>query len=502
MIKPMFTELRRLRWKLALAYTITTASVLTVLFVLLAVAIFRVNGSREQQARYVINVLRQVAARAAPLLAVEPIDSAGMSVLLATAMERSGLGQITPQAMIDLTTAENFAPIDLSESANVALLALDRNGILIASTRIDSQAPIGQPFDTTSLPGLANVLAGDLAQRNVLFDEATGRAVIVVPIQGSQRIGTLIYSAQGILPRSVEVAQMISSLGGLISTFTIAAAVVGLAFGLITAHGLTRRLRTIERVTTAWGVGDFAPRLNDHAADEIGQLSRQLNSVADQIQNLIRERQQFATLDERNRLARDLHDSVKQHVFAASMSLGAAQELWPINAAAAAILTNNAALATSNAQRELTDIIQALRPPELDRAGLAQAISDFAQQWATQTGIALTNQIDPTIMAPPTAEHALFRITQEALANVARHSSATTAVIQLRSETGRIVLSICDNGRGFDPITTRAGLGLQSMRERAEAISAQLTISTMNPGTQIQLTLPVHGQENNESTPS
>jgi NarL family two-component system sensor histidine kinase LiaS len=133
---------------------------------------------------------------------------------------------------------------------------------------------------------------------------------------------------------------------------------------------------------------------------------------------------------------------------------------------------------------------------------LAQAISDFAQQWATQTGIALTNQIDPAMMAPPTAEHALFRITQEALANIARHSAATTTVIDLRSETGRIILSICDNGRGFDPRTARAGLGLQSMRERAEAIGAQLTMSSMNPGTHIHLTLPIPGQENNESTPS
>ena len=91
-----------------------------------------------------------------------------------------------------------------------------------------------------------------------------------------------------------------AKLGSLISFFVVSAAMVGMVFGLLTANGLTRRLRRIDRVTAAWG-GDFAPRLADSSADEIGQLSRQLNAVADQLQDLIRERQQFATLDERER---------------------------------------------------------------------------------------------------------------------------------------------------------------------------------------------------------
>jgi signal transduction histidine kinase len=170
------------------------------------------------------------------------------------------------------------------------------------------------------------------------------------------------------------------------------------------------------------------------------------------------------------------------------MSLGAAQELWQIDAAAA--LAGNAALAISNAQRELTDIIRALRPIELERAGLAQALSDFAQQWATQAGIAVTCDIDPSIVLPPAVEHALFRIAQEALSNSARHSGAQAVAIVLRPVQGGILLRICDNGRGFDSASVRGGLGLRSMHERAEAIGAQLTIESAKPGTELRLRLP------------
>jgi two-component system, NarL family, sensor histidine kinase LiaS len=488
MIQRVSAELRRLRWKLALAYTVTTVSVLTVLFVLLALVVLQANGSREQQARYVSNVLRQVAARAAPLLAVEPTDSAGLSVLLAIALERSGIGTLTPQASVALISTEDPAPIDLSVATTAYLLALDNQGVLVASTQLDAGPAIGQPFDTATLPGLDSLLAGDLAQRSVIFDEAAGRALIVAPIEGSRRLGTLIYAAGEIPSRSLELLQVSASLGGLLSFFTVSAALVGMAFGLLTANGLTRRLRRIDRVTAAWGGGDFTSRLADGSADEIGQLSRQLNRVANQLENLIHERQQFATLDERNRLARDLHDSVKQHLFAASMSLGAAQELWQIDAAAA--LAGNAALAISNAQRELTDIIRALRPIELERAGLAQALSDFAQQWATQAGIAVTCDIDPSIVLPPAVEHALFRIAQEALSNSARHSGAQAVAIVLRPVQGGILLRICDNGRGFDSASVRGGLGLRSMHERAEAIGAQLTIESAKPGTELRLRLP------------
>lgn len=246
-------------------------------------------------------MLRQVAARAAPLLAVEPVDGERLSVLLTIALERSGIGQITTQADVDLTSDAATTPVDLSLADNTYLLILDNEGVLVATTLLDAGPPIGQPFDTSTLPGLDGLLAGDLAQRNLLFDEATGRALVAAPIVGSRRLGTLIYTASGIPTRPLELFQVISSLGSLISFFVVSAAMVGMVFGLLTANGLTRRLRRIDRVTAAWGGGDFAPRLADSSADEIGQLSRQLNAVADQLQDLIRERQQFATLDERER---------------------------------------------------------------------------------------------------------------------------------------------------------------------------------------------------------
>jgi NarL family two-component system sensor histidine kinase LiaS len=489
MIHRLFAELRRLRWKLALAYTVTTASVLMVLLILLVAIAFAVGGSREEQARVVMGVLGQIAARVAPAMAGDPVDSVRLSVLLTILLERSGINTAGATANVIISTADS-PDIELSHAGEIYILALDTQGRLVGSTLLDDRRVIGRPFDLAALPGLGDLLAGDLSQRPFVIDWAIGRGIAAVPVMGSRRLGTLVYVANGLNSQPFDPLAILAQFGGLIGTFTAAAALVGMAFGLFTAHGLTRRLRRIEQVTAAWGNGDFVPRLADRSADEIGQLSRQLNGVADQIASLIRERQQFASLEERNRLARDLHDSVKQHVFAVSMSLGAAQELWPEDVAAAAVLTQRAAAATAQAQHELTGIIDALRPMALERVGLAQALRDMASDWSAQAGIAVAAEIAFEGGLAPTVEQALFRIAQEALANVSRHSGARSAALSLRVINGGLVLAVRDDGHGFELGTARAGMGLRSMRERAEAVGATFHIYSDRLGTELRVSLP------------
>lgn len=489
----LFAELRRLRWKLALAYTATTASVLSVLLVLLLVTATLLAGGREQQARYVVSALEQMAVQVAPLAASTPVDHLRLSVLLALALERSGIGEAGLDSSITMSAGVD-PPGELGLMDRVYLLALDTEDRLVGSTLLVEQQRIGRPFELTSVPGLDELLAGDLGERSFVLNEAAGQVVVAVPIVRRERLGTLVYVANGLNDSTASLRVLGGQFGVAIAIFTAAAALVGLIFGLLTAHGLTRRLRAIERQTATWGSGDFSARLDDTSADEIGQLSWQLNRVADQFQALLRERQQLATLDERNRLARDLHDSVKQHVFAASMSLGAAQELWGEDAAAAAALTATAASATAAAQRELTDIIHALRPVELERVGLAQALADLTARWSAQTGIAVTTAIAEEVALPSAAEEALFRIAQEALTNVARHSGASAAALSLGVEQRRVILRVRDNGRGFDPGIVQSGLGLRSMRERAAALSATFSVQGEATGTSVQVALPASGR--------
>ncbi len=101
------------------------------------------------------------------------------------------------------------------------------------------------------------------------------------------------------------------------------AALLGTLFGFVTAWGLTRRLRRLARAAQRWSGGDFSVNVEDRSKDELGQLSRELNSMAAQFETLMQTGGELATLETRNRFARNLHDSVKQQVFATSLQVAA-----------------------------------------------------------------------------------------------------------------------------------------------------------------------------------
>jgi NarL family two-component system sensor histidine kinase LiaS len=488
MSNAVLNELRRLRWRLAFAFTVTSTLVVMALLSLVVVLGTLEAGSREDQARQVVIILEQIGAQLAPLLAAEPIDSTRLSVLLTVLFERSGINDTGLQANVTVSFGDE-PQFDLSQIGQVYILVLDPAGQLIGSTLLTDQPMLGRSFDVAALPGLAGLLALGDGDTPFLVDQRARRGIVVSPVGAEGRLGTLVYVANNLSDQLFEPREIVTALSATSVTLALAASLVGLVFGLVVASGLTRRLRAIERVTASWGRGDFSERLPARPADEIGQLSQQLNVVADQIERLIHERQQFATLEERNRLARDLHDSVKQHVFAASMNLGAADALWQRDPAAAAALANSAATAIGAARRELTDIIDALRPAALAQRDLPTALTNLAVQWSAQAQITVSTQIDPTIQLPAAVEEALFRIAQEALANVARHSGAGSAALSLQREAEATTLRISDDGRGFDPATTTGGMGLRSMRERAAAAGAEFTLHSDGAGSVVQIRL-------------
>ena len=148
-------------------------------------------------------------------------------------------------------------------------------------------------------------------------------------------------------------------------------------FWFLYCPGLTRRLRALDEVTDEWSRGNFEVLTRDASGDELGQLARQLNHMALQLQNLLQTRQELATLEERNRLARDLHDSVKQQFFATAMQIGAAQALLPQQPATAQTHLMEAERLAHQAQQELTTLIRELRPAALEGKGLAAALRDY-----------------------------------------------------------------------------------------------------------------------------
>ena len=224
-------------------------------------------------------------------------------------------------------------------------------------------------------------------------------------------------------------------------------------------------------------------------------MTRRLNLLAEQFQVLLSSQQQLATLEERHRLARDLHDSVKQQVFAISMLVNSTKRLLSLDLSRAQTCLEETDTCVQHVQQELTTLVLALRPAALAEQGLVAAVSDLAAHWSQQSGIASQVKVEGTLAPSLKVEEALFRIAQEALANSARHSQATQVELTLTSEQDHCTLTVDDNGQGFDSATVQGkGIGLRSMQERIHAVGGTLNVtSALGKGTRVTARCPAFG---------
>jgi NarL family two-component system sensor histidine kinase LiaS len=199
--------------------------------------------------------------------------------------------------------------------------------------------------------------------------------------------------------------------------------------------------------------------------------------MSGELQRHIRAQQKLAALEERNRLARDLHDTVKQQAFAAAMQLGAARTVLTGDNGPAGVFVSQAEKLVNKVQEDLMALIHELRPAlgSAEAGVVPLAVSDLSAllrqevlDWSQASSIPANVGDMAGISAPDDVCQALLRITQEALANVARHSQASqVAVEMLQRSDATIQITLTDNGQGFDPIFTPRGMGLYSMRDRA-----------------------------------
>ncbi len=215
-------------------------------------------------------------------------------------------------------------------------------------------------------------------------------------------------------------------------------------------------------------------------------ISRQL-SIAAQTDRL---RQRTIVLEERQRLARDLHDSVIQSLY----GLATLTEVGKMHAAAGNLepilpMFAKISKAARQAIREMRLFIHQLRPLILEQKGLAHALELRLTAVEGRSDVQVRLQADPDLRLPLPLETALYQIAQEALNNILRHARAETILITLHGQNGRFTLEIQDDGRGFDPNMVDNGrLGLNNMRARAEEIGAAFTItSALGIGTKINV---------------
>lgn len=254
--------------------------------------------------------------------------------------------------------------------------------------------------------------------------------------------------------------------------------VFGLASSFFFAAWVTRRLERIARAASAWSRGDFTDRIGDRSRDELGIVSGLLDTMALELRTLMRSRAQLATLAERQRLARDLHDTVKQKAFALNMQLATARRV--IGDSPGSERLEQAQRLTQQIQRELGELLDEMRASDADLP-LVERVRSRANDWSHTSGMAVALRLHDVPPLSPATEEALLRIVDEALSNVLRHSGASHVDIELRRETERVWLVIADNGRGAAE-DAPSGMGLRNMRERAQALPAGRFSFESRPG--------------------
>jgi signal transduction histidine kinase len=262
-----------------------------------------------------------------------------------------------------------------------------------------------------------------------------------------------------------------------VSSARVAALWIALCFGvessiILARHGIDG-LYAIVFYAIAFIVAGFF----GYTIQQVGRERDRNQHLVEELKEMQQKLQELAVVEERNRLARDLHDSVKQQVFAISMQLSAARaNLYEDDKAYPSVA--QAEKLAQQAGAELTTLIHQLRPPVLEKQSLSEAIQGHVNDWMQQNNIETELNIGEASVSTD-SEQALFRVLQEALANVARHSQADKVWVTLKSETDHVALTIEDNGIGYDTRRITRGVGLDSMKERLAAVNGTLEISSV-----------------------
>jgi signal transduction histidine kinase len=206
---------------------------------------------------------------------------------------------------------------------------------------------------------------------------------------------------------------------------------------------------------------------------------------------LFEQTRELAVVEERSRLARDLHDSAKQKAFAALAQLGTAGGVINNDPAAAKDHLYEAENLVYEVIEELTFLIQEMYPKALQEKGLANALREYVFEWENRADAQVDLHIENERRLDLEIEQALYRVIQEALSNVARHSKASQVTVKVAFVDGEVQVCVADNGVGFERESTPVGVGMRSMQERVAKIHGTLRIeSTPGQGTQVVASAP------------
>jgi two-component system, NarL family, sensor histidine kinase LiaS len=475
---------RNLAWKFTVSHTLTVfaAFILLELLVLLFLYVVLLVSANDVLT-YAPKALRDLSPRFAPYLLRNPVDT--------EALENTLL-ELEPLASPD--KADFNVPIPRSGQNTLAVVEPD--GRVVAVSNPETRNLLNKSLADELLPEelliLNQAIAGQAGSSSFSLS-LLKPLVVAAPLTSAE--GEIIGAAL-LYQTTLNQEQLSSSTFLLIvislMLFLLFAAPIGTLFGALRARSLTKRLQRLTVAANAWSQGDFSARVQDASRDEFGELTRQLNNMAQELQTHVQTKEQLATLEERQRIARDLHDSVKQQVFATTLQIGAARLNLDKDKTVVQKHLSEAERMATEARAELTRLINALKPADLEHKSFTTALSELAEHWTAQHGMKLEQHLTDLPPLSDELQQVLYRVAQEALANIAKHSEARHVGVRLEQDLGVITLEISDDGKGFKPNKIQKGMGLRSMEERLEAVGGKLDIQSIsNKGTLVTASIPL-----------
>ena len=348
-------------------------------------------------------------------------------------------------------------------------------------------------LDPTARPVLADVKVlaeqklSELATGLALYDQGktdAWRELLLTNI-GQEKMDAIRVSSQRLL--DIEAAKIASGRKGVYNTLLLnrIGVIAMTALSLLALFMYLRQTQALELQRIAQQAALRAER--DFLESEVERRTEQLTELARHLQT--------AREDERNRLARDLHDELGALLTAAKLDVARLKSrLGLLTPEATDRLTHlNDTLNSGIALKRR--IIEDLRPSSLSNLGLVAALEILTREFSDRSSIEVHCELE-AVRLKPSAELMVYRLVQEALTNIAKYANATRADVTLTTRGQRVAITVTDDGNGFDTTTRSAGHGLLGMRYRVESEGGRMTlVSTPGEGTRLEATLPQHVAE-------
>lgn len=293
-----------------------------------------------------------------------------------------------------------------------------------------------------------------------------------------------------------------------IGAYLVIGLIIALYTGFTASGNLKSRLDSLSVLITQFANGNYQSSVHFEEKDEVTRIGNELNELgkklmdqvkslqrmADEKAELAKSAHKSAVIEERQRLARDLHDAVSQQLFALTMMSEAAVKQLETNPAVSKEQMTEVASMALQAQTEMRALLLHLRPVHLSGDPLHKGIRKLVEELQVRSTIDFQVEVEKNLVLTETTEEHVFRIIQEALSNILRHADATVVHLNIRNLRKELFVHIRDDGKGFDMTEDsrkKTSYGLRTMRERSEELGGTFRVrSKQGEGTYIDIRIP------------